>query len=242
MADLPDLERLPTYSSIDPLHPTINTNHDRDLTVTFSNLSPTASHTYEIHTNRTTGGLDITYGAYQLYHVGRYLQHQTPDIVVYGGYDTHGPQLALARFIQDGKNFNIHLGGLKRPVGEDWDIVRCASDGRMFHSTPYYRFEVPATDARSGERSKRKLHWKRTHESKLGASHLSRRDYKLVDESSDEVVAVYTEHSISFEGKVSYRRKMDDYVEVASLVVLMAILERQRRAFGNMTQVIAGHM
>lgn len=227
---LPELDRPPTYASADPLHLTVDVNHQPNPEARFETLSPTASHTYEIWNTHT--GLNVTYGEHQIYYIGRYKQRDTPDLIIYGGYDQHGPQLALAEYIPYDKDFNIYLGGLKHPGKADWDTVRSASDGRMFHS-PYYRFEAYSTPTDTEQRVKQRLHWKKTHESKLGASRFSTRDFKLIDESSDDIIAVYTEHNLGspghLKGKIEYRRKMDENVEIAALAVLMALLEKMRR-------------
>lgn len=92
---------------------------------------------------------------------------------------------------------------------------------------PSYRFET-----RGRSSGKAKYYFKKTSDSKLGASRWSPRDYKLVRESDDEVVAVYTEHHMgsgTVKGTIKFRQKMDEVAEMASLMVLLSLLEMSRR-------------
>lgn len=176
-------------------------------------------------------GLDVKLGENNVFHVSTYDKKDNADVIIYGGYDSHGPQLGLTKFTQQREDFDVYLGGLRSPGAGDWDVVQCASDGRMFHS-PYYRFHVPLPST-SGA-SKKKLQWKKTHESELGSSRFSTKDFKLIDEDNDEVVAVYIDcksgiiHK-NLRGEIDFRCQLGDSVETAVILVLLTILERRAR-------------
>ncbi|TKA83458.1 hypothetical protein B0A55_00573 [Friedmanniomyces simplex] len=234
MADTKDTP--PAYTVSDPSRTITDDSHQADGNAApILELSTSAANkTYEIY--NTSTGLNITNSDRQLYYLGRYVALDVPDILAYGGYDQSGPQLAQAEFIKFDKNFRIYLGGLRHPSKDDWDMVRCATEGRFIH-TDFYRFEVPAQGQSTGTR-KRKLHWTKTSSRKLGASKLSIRDHKLVEEANGEVLAVYTEHNLGAadgpKGQLVFHQRLGDNAELAALVVVMAIIEHLRR---NMRQI-----
>ncbi|KAK3653203.1 hypothetical protein LTR56_004739 [Elasticomyces elasticus] len=205
----------PAYSAFDLAQKAPDSSQD----------SAVVSNTYEIY--NTTTGLDVTNSGRQIYYLGRYDAPTSPDILAYGGYDHNGPWLAQADFRLFEKSLRVYLGGLKHPAKDDWDIVRHSTKGHIF-LTDFFRFEV--IDQFS---TKRKLHWTKTRDRKLGASRLSIRDHKLVDEGSEEIVAVYTEHNLgmadTLKGRLVFHQRLGDNAELAALVVVIAINERLRR-------------
>lgn len=216
------LDRPPTYSSIDPAA------HTGSKDCQHSDLSPKGAHELELHAStRGSASLHIKNKGNTLYYLGLYQSIDTPDMILYAGYDNHGPQLALASFVPYSKDLKIYIGGLKAPSGDDWDITRCQGGG-MFKD-PWHRFE---TRSRGPSGKKGKFYWQKTSDRKLGASRWSPRDYKLVRESDDEVVAVYVEHHLgsgSVKGTIRYREKMDEMAEMTSMMVLLSLLEVSRR-------------
>jgi hypothetical protein len=233
--DPPSLERLPSYSTIDPSR----RPNASDVT-TAESSSSRDFRTLEIY--NTSNGFSVTEDERQMYYIGRYEIRDKPDLIIYGGYDHSGPQLALARFIRFEKNFEIYLGGLKTPDKQDWDVVRCATEGRLFH-TDFFRFELPA-DQHANDSRKRKVHWTKTHDSNLGASRFSIRDYKLMNEADDSLYAAYIEHSLGTPGKLKGRLKfyqpLHEYAELAALMVVMALIERQRRTLRQAGRAVPG--
>ena len=243
------LERLPSYATVDEQHRTVNANHQPDIQQTFSNIPCTSAHAYELH--HLGASLTINHPDSQaaLFFVGRYEKQNVSDVIIYRGADSKAPYVAQAKFTAFKKDFHLYVGGLQIPDKDDWDVVRCASEGRMFHSD-FCRFEVqlPPDDTNydrpPGSRySRRKLAWKKTHDPRLGASRLSIRDFKLVDEASDEVVAVYLERAMGGvmskpQGRIHLREKFNEDAELATLVSLMAILERMRRHMRQLSRAV----
>ena len=150
-----DLDGPPAYSVADPLQPAASPQTRQGPAISDATTSA-ASNTYEIFQSHS--GVDVNNGDRQVYHIGRHDAISKPNLIAYGGYDHHGPHLAQVEFIQFDKNFRMYLGSLKHPEKDDWDMVRCASDGHLMH-TDCYRFEVAAPSTGStGTRRKRRLH------------------------------------------------------------------------------------
>jgi hypothetical protein len=187
-------------------------------------------HEYEIHhTTQTTSSLHIKQNGTVLYYAAPYIVKDTPDLILYAGYNANGPQLALAKFTPFSKDFKIYIGGSKSSSGDDWDTVRCSDGGLL--TKPSYRFES-SSRVYNGQRLKEKFYWQKTSDSKLGASKMSSRDFKLVHEESDEVVAVYVERYMgvrTHKGTITYRRNLTEMAEMAALVALLSLLEKSRR-------------
>ncbi|CZT20318.1 uncharacterized protein RCC_06177 [Ramularia collo-cygni] len=225
MADLSNdlkMDRPPTYSSTDPTAHTLHQFQQK------SEARPDDPYEVEIHaSSKGSPSFQLKNKGNTLYYVGHYQKIDTPDLILYAGYDKHGPQLAQASFIPDSKDLKIYIGGLKTPAKDDWDIVRSAGGG-MFKD-PNHRFETKSSNP--AER-KTKYYWTKTSDRKLGASRWSPRDYKLVRESDEEVIAVYAERhmgSWSMKGTILFREKMNEFAEMASMMVLLSLLEMSMR-------------
>ncbi|EME83956.1 uncharacterized protein MYCFIDRAFT_195143 [Pseudocercospora fijiensis CIRAD86] len=180
------VEPPPSYSSLPPSQPS------QPLPSSTPSL-PERTGTHEYHLQRVAPhslGLQILHNSTVLYYLASYQAQNTPDLILYAGYDSKGPQLALAKFENSTKNFKTYIGGQKSPAGDDWDT--------------------------------------KTRESTLGASRFSPRDYKLVEEGNDGVVAVYLERKFG-EGVVKWRVKVSEVAEMQALMVLLGLLEKSRR-------------
>jgi hypothetical protein len=201
---------------------------DRPTAVSVQVSTMTGPHVYEIDAAAGTfSSLQIKQNDGALYYVTHYDEVNTPDIVLFAGYDSKGPRLAQTRFIPSSKDFKFYIGGLKTPTGDDWDLVRYAQGRPLSHAS--YRFQTSSTDS-NGRTLHQKYNWKKTSDSKLGASKLSRRDYRLVDESNDEVVATFAEkYSLKTKGTMTFRKDLDAFSEMAALMVLLSLLEKSRR-------------
>lgn len=190
--------------------------------------APAQKYEFELHQATIGPNLHIKQNDSVLYYVGHYQGKDSPDIIFYGGYDHNGPRLAQASYIQYSKDFKVFVGDHKTPSKDDWDIVRCANNGAFSHA--FYRFETRAKTG--GQQTKSRYYWTKTSDSKLGASHFSPRDFKLVDESDEAVVAVYVEHHLgsrSHRGTIHFRRSLDERAEIVSMMVLLSLLDKSRR-------------
>lgn len=230
-SNLPELQRLPSYATTDSRHPTVHVNDPPNLSVPPEKISPTDGDVWDIH--KTSRGLDVRYGDNQLYWIGVYNSSDEgePDLAIHGGFDATGPRLAQAKLIPQSRDLRIYVGSLKTPGKWDWDVVHCASDGALVRHADSYIFDAFATVDR--ERIKRRLRWTKTHNTKLGASSFSGRCFKLVDDGSGKVLAVYTEHGLNrtgkLKGKVDLRQRLGEEIELAALMAVMAIVEKMDR-------------
>lgn len=204
---------------------------------TQSNLPTAASARLRLDLWNTRSGFNVTHGRedHQLYHIRRYNEVNKPDLVLYGGYDFHGPQLAVIKFVNFTKSFGLYFGGARKPADGDYDVVRCASTVGALRG-PEYRFEIEdATATGSGKRERQRLHWRQTKENVVSKL-FPTRDYTLIDEANDEIVAVYTEHSFDAYGKLKgtleMRAPLNENAQIAALLIVMAILEKMRRKLG----------
>lgn len=228
--DMTDLERPPTYSSIDPRQNRPSSN------AVGAASRDSEEHILELHRANDfarTSAIHIKQDDNTLYYVGHYNNPtQISDVVLYAGYDSLGPWLAQLRFEQFNKDFKVYIGDRKTPDKEDWDVVRCAAGGGLF-GNPRFRFEC-----RCGS-GKKRLYWKRTRDPKLGASRLGPRDCKLVDEDDDRVVAVYVEKHMgegAMRGSVRFMERLEGKTEVMSLMVMLGLLERGRRYMASVAR------
>jgi hypothetical protein len=172
-------------------------------------------------------GLEIKQGERNLYHVSIHGGRKHPSLTIYGGYDSHGPQLPSTRFTVTDDDFDVFIGGQYSEGQNEWNKVRLASDGKLFHSD-YYRFESKAS--RSSE-SKKKIYWQKTHDSKCGSSLLAIRDFKLIDELTENVVAVYNEQSgwwskanTTLKGNIYVLDELGDELQATAMLVLLTML------------------
>ena len=186
-------------------------------------------------------GLDIKRNDRNLYHVNIHGRATNPSLTIYGGYDAHDPQLATARFQLAEEDFQILIGSQYNESKDSWSTVRCASDGKLL-SSPYYRFEAK----QSG--SARKMFWQKTHDSSLGSSLLAIRDFKLVAEESEAVVAVYNESSGSWtkrvttlKGKIAFKEDLGEEAEPTAILVLLTILFKTNEDWKNIARTLIWH-
>ncbi|KAK4575166.1 hypothetical protein LTR86_001018 [Recurvomyces mirabilis] len=228
-------ERPPAYTATDP-------NSPSGTATASNNAIDQQVHTFEIYTTHT--GLNVTNSRHQLYYIRHYEIADHADLIIYGGYDYHGPQLSMVKFTPFQKNFEVYLGGLKRPGKQDWDAIRFMPEGTIFHHD-FYRFELPADTSVTGSR-KRNVHFTKTHSGKLGASKFSIRDFKLVDESDDTVLGVYTEHDLgipgTLKGKLKFCVPVGSNAELHALTVVMALIERMRRTLRQGGRMAPGYV
>lgn len=157
-----------------------------------------------------------------------------PAMTLHQGSTNKGRILGVAIFPQFSNNLEIGLGD-PTPGQEDLNTTTWTRLEKISAAANIYRFEVPV-----GYSSQRLL-WKRTHSpnprpgpsdasvfSKISMQHL-----KLVDESTDEVLATYTNHVGLSWNKKGTIRIWTDAGEGAWLKMLLltalAIMERNRR-------------
>jgi hypothetical protein len=166
------------------------------------------------------------------YYVGRYQVLNHPDVILHRGSERTCPVVGQATFESSDKDFIISVGEHAASSTGHQEIARCIGNNKLFGHDGY-QFTVPAgTQAREGGSVPTSLIWKHTHDSHLGSSMWRPKDFKLIDECNDEVIAVYNNLSETDDemGKLQWKVACSTSEEMRALIVLMAMFERIRRS------------
>jgi hypothetical protein len=166
------------------------------------------------------------------YYVGRYQVLHHPDVILHRGSDRTCPVVGQATFDRSDKDFVTSLGEFAASSKGKQEIATCIGNNKLFGHDGY-QFTVPTTTV-SGERNAAptSLIWKHTHDSHLGSSMWRPKDFKLIDEHTGEVMAVYNNLSEtdSDMGKLDWKVACSIDEEMRAIIVLMAMFERIRRS------------
>lgn len=169
------------------------------------------------------------------YYVGRFRVLDHPDVVLYRGGDTSGPVVGQATFDRVEKDFIIAFSDPKAASTSQEEIVSCISN-QSFFGHDNYQFVVPSNEdsSEAGVQAppSTKYTWRRTHNTSLGSSRWKSKDFKLVDDATGEVVAVYNHLSEAEDemGKLEWKLPRSLGHETRALLVLTALFERTRRS------------
>lgn len=151
-----------------------------------------------------------------------------PDLILHRGVSDQAPVVAACKFRKSSADFMMCLGNPEDANTAQWEDLTRES---LIHSK--YRFEmtVPCQQGAShGER--RAFLWKRTRNVGVDESkpRWSSRNFKLVDEHTEQVVAVFTgEWSMSKCGKIQIKADLGDNFETMVLLSYVSIYEKARR-------------
>ncbi|KAL4945926.1 hypothetical protein BDV06DRAFT_183630 [Aspergillus oleicola] len=156
------------------------------------------------------------------------------DITLHVGTDNSAPIIGVCKFLHLSRHCKIGLGDPKRPGAMVWEDLRCEN----LTMTKYrWQMSVPLL---TGGYERRWFVWKRTQT--LGADGdspalLSLRNFKLVDEMTGRVVAVFTSNglkSVRKNGKLQVTSaKCGPHFDIMALITLLAMYERIRRRTGG---------
>jgi hypothetical protein len=166
------------------------------------------------------------------YYVGRYQVLNHPDVILYRGSDRTCPVVGQATFDRSDKDFVTSVGESAASSNGQQEIARCLSNNKLFGHDGY-QFSVPnSTPTREGGSATASLVWKHTHDSHLGSSMWRPKDFKLIDEHTGDVMAVYNNLSEtdSEMGKLDWKVACSTDAEMRVIIVLMAMFERIRRS------------
>ncbi|KAJ5086550.1 hypothetical protein NUU61_007857 [Penicillium alfredii] len=143
-----------------------------------------------------------------------------PDLTYHAGATEDAPITAVCKFINFSRHCKVGLGDPADPNIAWEDLIR-------HKLTTHYRFEISLGDA--GER--RAFVWKRTNSVGIGGKR-RRGNFKLLDECSGELVAVYLNNGAKSWSKCGKFQINVDYGGVFDTVVFitgLALLEKERR-------------
>jgi hypothetical protein len=166
------------------------------------------------------------------YYVGRYQVLNHPDVILHRGSDRTCPVVGQATFDRSDKDFVTSVGEFAASSNGKQEIARCIGNSKLFGHDGY-QFSVPiSTPTRDAQSAATSLVWKHTHDSHLGSSMWRPKDFKLIDENTGEVMAVYNNLSEtdSEMGKLDWKVACSTDEEMRAIIVLMAMFERIRRS------------
>ncbi|PYH90374.1 C6 zinc finger domain protein [Aspergillus ellipticus CBS 707.79] len=184
------------------------------------NISNTAFHH---HYNVSTADNNT-----QLYRVeNNSLWSRKPDLSVHAGADKTGPTVAVCKFLHFSRSTRIGLG-------DPEDVHRINYEDLVAQDTWHAKYRWHMPEQSSFSQQGRSFMWTRTHS--IGVENtkvhkLSNRNFKLIDELSGKIVAVFTSTALKFKqtGKlqiyVDYGREFD----VMVLITVLALYEKARR-------------
>ncbi|GAB1196158.1 hypothetical protein APSETT444_005425 [Aspergillus pseudonomiae] len=156
-----------------------------------------------------------------------------PDLTFHAGADKKAPIVGVSKFLHFSRHIKVGLGDPQSINHVEWEDlvsqnIRCNK----------YRWQMTVRGASGAER--RSFMWKRTHSVAVqgsSATKWSSRNFKLVDEQTGQIVAIFT--STAFKSvKKSGKLQIDsaNYGEEFDLMVLitgLSLYEKQRRRDNN---------
>jgi hypothetical protein len=147
-----------------------------------------------------------------------------PDVTLHAGKDSRGPVIAVAHFPKFSYNFKVGLGDPDKNA--EWEDVTGQGPRHLG-----YRWAVPKKpDSRAYGKT---FVWKRTRSEGVGEtspSAWSLRNYKLEDEATKEVVAVFTgNHTLHKCGDLEIRGEYGEDFDTMVFITCLALNERARR-------------
>lgn len=187
-----------------------------------------------LYFHRTTQGIRIFSAANEKeprYYVGRYQGLDHPDVILHRGGDRSRPAAGQATFSYLGKDFVIAFDGPASSPTANQEVVRCISSHSIFGADSY-QYTVPAeTSPEEDNATVQTFTWKHTHNSHLGSGAWKSKDFKLIDNATEQVVAVYINLSDTNNvmSRLEWRMSCSVAEEIRALTVLMAFIERIRR-------------
>lgn len=165
-----------------------------------------------------------------LYHVENSLiRPKKPDLTVHAGVDASAPIAAVCKFLHFSRHFKVGLGDPQSISDVQWEDLVCLN-----YQLTKFRWQLTQRSPYD-EVFKRSFVWKRTHHVGVGdtkPSILSSRNYKLVDEQTDRIVAVFTSNTLkSFTkcGKLEIHVDHGRDFDLMVILTVLALYEKQRR-------------
>lgn len=154
-----------------------------------------------------------------------------PDLTFHAGMDDSGPIVAVAKFQHFSRGIHIGLGDPQAPSEMVWEDLTGQSKS---HSKYRWEMEVPTS---TGPRRQSFL-WKRTHHVGLEGhtwTRLSNRNYKLVDEQSGNILAMFMTNVASYKESGMLQLHVDhgQQFDLMVLATVLSLYEKARRRRQN---------
>lgn len=154
-----------------------------------------------------------------------------PDVTLYSGTDTTGPVLGVARF-----RWSRHITfGIGDPKGDPSAVMWEKMQNPSFWNRSNYEFEWSDFDVNAPQVSRRRrFKWHRTGDASDGVEgvvqKLAMRSYKLTDDDSGEVVALFLACSTGgSRGKLRIFQQLNPHLETVILLTCASIQEYAHR-------------
>jgi hypothetical protein len=155
-------------------------------------------------------------------------ERDNTNIRFYRGNDKNRPASGQAIFSKATKDFVIAVDGPTSFAFPEHELVQCINSHNYFR-TDIYRFTVPGPSYFEPDLVEaRMLIWKHTHNSNLGSAAWKAKDFKLIDETTEQTIAIYIHMSESknVTGRLEWKVPYSFNEEIRALIVLMAFLIR----------------
>lgn len=160
-----------------------------------------------------------------------------PDLILRAGTSSKAPIVAVSKFLKSRGDYKIGIGNPEDVINVQWEDMT----KELLHK-PKYRFEMTvqcASDQTQSER--RSFLWKRTRTIGVeneAPSKWTGRNYKLVDERTEQVLAVFSGAKRpgrvgKLQIRVEYGEDFDRMVLVSCLTLCEKARRRKQRSSGG---------
>lgn len=151
-----------------------------------------------------------------------------PDLTFHAGIDKNAPVVGVSKFLHFSRHMKLGLGDPQNINTVEWeDLV----SQNFKHNK--YRWQMTVRGVSGAER--RAFMWKRTHSVAVegsSASIWSSRNFKLVDEKTGQIVAIFTSSafkSVKKSGKLQISSNYGHEFDLMVLITVLSLYEKQRR-------------
>jgi hypothetical protein len=147
-----------------------------------------------------------------------------PDVTIFAGSDKSGAVIGVCMYAAFSTSINVGRGDPAKPNEVEWETV---SKFSRDHST--YKFSIGL-----GPEPRKSYVWKRTHDTDIKgtkSSKLDRRSWKLIDDATGQVVAVFASDGMNWKKAGSFRflasggKDWDEWM----LLTCFGVFEKARR-------------
>lgn len=166
----------------------------------------------------------------QLYYVyNSHLTPKKPDITFHAGENNKAPVAGVCKFMKFSQQYKVGLGDPDRAGDMIWEDLEGQN---LAHSKYRWSMSVPLP---SGGTERRWFLWTRTHSQAVegeSPSAFSMRNFKLVDELTGQIAAIFTSNAFkSFRknGKLQVASGYGPDFDLMVLITILAIYEKTRR-------------
>ncbi|KAH6889463.1 hypothetical protein B0T10DRAFT_460125 [Thelonectria olida] len=157
------------------------------------------------------------------------IKRKKPSLVLHAGPSIEAPIAAVCHFIKLGGHFKVGFGDPEKVDSVEWDDMT-----RQNVTATEYRWETALANGQGETQGERRtLTWKRTQSVSaegLTVSAMPGRNYKLVDEKTGEILAVFTsKRTIRNCGTLEVRVNLGPAFDQLAVITCISLYEKSRR-------------